>query len=126
MSENGRDSKYEIQKFYKKRQILENFSSDFLTRPLDRRARPVLDSNAVLCGSAPSHPQKVMDQKNWKNGKDTNFDTKNRQFGQKNDSIKKRQQELLLLSSGGGRMQSLSRIVRSNSEIVVFVKVFYA
>ena len=40
--------------------------------------------------------------------------------------IKKRQQELLLISSFGGRMQSLRRIVWFNSEIVIFVKVFYA
>ena len=58
-------------------------------------------------------------------GKDTNFGTKNRQFGQqKNVSIEKRQQGLLLISSFDGRMQTLRRIVWSNSEIVIFFKKF--
>ena len=42
----------------------------------------MLDSFAVLCGSAPSLPKKVMGEKISKNGKDTNFGTKNRHFGQ--------------------------------------------
>ena len=37
---------------------------------------------AVLCGSALSHPQKVISQKMTKNGKNTNFGPKNRYFGQ--------------------------------------------
>ena len=49
--------------------------------PLHTRQTPLVNI-AVLCGSAPSHPQKVIGPKMSKNGKDINFGTKNRQFGQ--------------------------------------------
>ena len=54
------------------------------------------------------------------------WDQKSSIWSTKNVSIKKRQQGLLPILSFGGRMQNLRRIVWFNSEIVIFVKVFYA
>ena len=74
--------KRENQKIREKTSIFPRLFTQFQhPTPLHTR-QTTLVNIAVLCGSAPSHPQKVISQKMSKNGKDTNFGTKSRNFGQ--------------------------------------------
>ena len=74
--------KMENQKIREKTSISARLFTQFQhPTPLHTR-QTTLVNIAVLCGSAPSHPQKVISHKMSKNGKNTNFGTKNRHFGQ--------------------------------------------
>ena len=63
ITENGRDSKSKFEKFGKKRQFFSRLFIQFphLT-PLQKR-QTLLDNIAVLCGSAPSLPKKLLTKK---------------------------------------------------------------
>ena len=121
--------KIEIRKIRQKTSIFLKLFIQFLHLTRLQKRQTMLDKIAVACWSAPSLPKKVMGQKtkNVKKGQRHHFWHQKLSFwSTKNVLIKKRQRELLLISSFGGRMQNLGRIVWFNSEIVIFVKVFYA
>ena len=126
MSENGRDSKSKFEKFEKN----VNFSKTFhpLSTPDPSTEAP--DNARQYCSPVRKRsepPKKSYGPKNVKKMQKHQFwHQKSSFWSTKNVLIEKRQQELLLISSFGGRMQNLRRIVWFNSEIVIFVKVFYA
>jgi len=118
--ENGRDSKVKFKKFSKTFHSIS--TPDTSTHALD-----IARQYCCPVRKRSEPPTKSYGPKNVKKRQRHQFwDQKSSFWSTKKVLIKKRQQELLLISSIGGRMQNLGRIVWFNSEIVIFVKVFYA